>query len=243
MISLYTFDAWMQQVMFQTKCRCSLLMTMLKHFCEIFLRVIQVCGLYVEFFHKNLQSLWSHKPGKRRAKTDVSHSQMKEGQEDGYSLLLKPRNVEGQWKVIHGCAASCLGESNCHLDGGIRVVTLSHVEKTWEVGAWKLSKILVEQSVLSASKCEDHRRLRKHLGESRIVSAATLRAIAASNKEDVVELAFFDGIQDGGRRTERRLPTKAYQMLPCSIRPLLVFGSEATLLESAAHKRSEIAVL
>lgn len=109
---------------------------------------------------------------------------------------------------IVDAALERVGQRQRHLDGGIGIVALPHVQKARERP--DLAEILVEEAELAARQREDERILRGLFHKFGVVVAARLRAVAAAHEEDVAHGPGLHRVKHGGGGVQQRLAPEAH---------------------------------
>ena len=118
---------------------------------------------------------------------------MQKCQQDTYRLLLVPGKHHRKRKFVDSTVESFC-KSDCHFDGSVCIVTLSHIHDPREIPDG--SEIQIIKTVFSTGQCKNDRIRRCLFYEFRIIVSAFFCSVAAADQEEMPDRSCFYRIHD-----------------------------------------------
>jgi len=115
---------------------------------------------------------------------------VQECQKDTYCFLFEPWDCKVQWQVVDRTAQT-FGDCSSYYYSWLRVITLSHVEKTWKSSGG--TEIQVVHSEFATSQCEYQWFLFSSLCHVCLLAPICLWSVTASDHLNVLHVPAFDG--------------------------------------------------
>ena len=118
---------------------------------------------------------------------------MQKCQQDAHRLLLVPGKHHGKRKFIDSAVES-LCKRDCHFDGSVGIVTLSHIHDPRETA--DASEIQIVEPVFSTRQCKNNRICRCLFYEFRIIVSAFFCSVAAADQKEMPDRSCLYRIHD-----------------------------------------------
>lgn len=175
--------------------KCCLFLA-LQHLLQVRSVVGGVGRMQLELLHQQVQHVGGDKGGQVRTQVDVLDVQVQQSQQDGDGLLFEPRDgvVDGQLvDVVH---LQGLGQRQGDLHCAVTVVTLADIQQTRNAVGQGAPIVAVDAEFAATHGQGDGvlGQVVAQVGE--VVALLVLRAVAAADDEDVLQVAGLNGLDD-----------------------------------------------